>query len=91
MAVQHSRHGDGVRTVAFAVEDIDAIVKVGFIRFESNKTYPGINSTSYLQIAKERGAKIVRDVWEERDEFGTVRFATVKTVSLEPIRCLYKV
>ncbi|XP_012257216.1 4-hydroxyphenylpyruvate dioxygenase [Athalia rosae] len=57
MAVQLSRHGDGVHDIAFTVEDIYAIVK----------------------IAKERGAKIVRDVWEERDDFGVVRFATVQT------------
>ncbi|XP_046621581.1 4-hydroxyphenylpyruvate dioxygenase isoform X1 [Neodiprion virginianus] len=57
MAVQLSRHGDGVHDVAFTVEDIYTIVK----------------------IAREHGAKIVRDVWEEQDEFGIVRFATVKT------------
>ncbi|XP_076288742.1 4-hydroxyphenylpyruvate dioxygenase [Lasioglossum baleicum] len=51
------RHGDGVRDIAFNVEDIDTIVK----------------------IAKERGAKIIRDVWEEKDEHGVVRFATIKT------------
>ncbi|XP_029163387.1 4-hydroxyphenylpyruvate dioxygenase [Nylanderia fulva] len=52
-----SRHGDGVRDVAFSVEDIHTIV----------------------QVAKEKGAKIVRNIWEESDEFGTVRMATVKT------------
>lgn len=51
------KHGDGVKDVAFAVEDLDVIVK----------------------RAKERGASVVRDVWEESDEFGTVRMATVKT------------
>lgn len=30
--------------------------------------------------ARERGAKIVRDIWEESDEFGIVRFATLQTV-----------
>lgn len=52
-----SRHGDGVRDVAFSVEDIDTIV----------------------QVAKEKGAKIVCNIWEESDEYGTVRMATVKT------------
>ncbi|EGI67385.1 4-hydroxyphenylpyruvate dioxygenase [Acromyrmex echinatior] len=52
-----SRHGDGVRDVAFNVEDIDTIVKV----------------------AKRKGAEIVRDIWEESDEYGIVRMATVKT------------
>ena len=53
------KHGDGVKDVAFAVEDIHSIV----------------------QRAKERGAKVVKDIWEESDEFGTVRFAMVQTVS----------
>ncbi|OXU27215.1 hypothetical protein TSAR_007041, partial [Trichomalopsis sarcophagae] len=57
MASHLSRHGDGVRDIAFNVEDIDTIFKV----------------------AKERGAKIVRDLWEEKDEYGVVRFATVQT------------
>ncbi|XP_018057227.1 PREDICTED: 4-hydroxyphenylpyruvate dioxygenase isoform X1 [Atta colombica] len=52
-----SRHGDGVRDVAFNVEDIDTIMKV----------------------AKRKGAEIVRDIWEESDEYGIVRMATVKT------------
>lgn len=41
----------------------------------------------YVQVAKERGAKIVRDVWEENDEYGTVRMATVKTVSIKNKMC----
>lgn len=52
------RHGDGVKDIAFSVEDLDAIV----------------------QAAKDRGVSIVRDIWEENDEFGVVRFATVQTV-----------
>lgn len=52
------RHGDGVKDIAFSVEDLDAIV----------------------QAAKERGVSVVRDIWEENDEFGVVRFATVQTV-----------
>jgi 4-hydroxyphenylpyruvate dioxygenase len=51
-------HGDGVKDVAFEVEDLDVIVS----------------------RAKERGATVVRDVWEEKDDFGIVRFATLKTV-----------
>jgi len=50
-------HGDGVKDIAFAVEDLDTIIK----------------------RAKERGAKIVRDVWEEKDEGGVVRFAIIQT------------
>ncbi|XP_058980050.1 4-hydroxyphenylpyruvate dioxygenase isoform X2 [Musca domestica] len=51
------RHGDGVKDVAFEVEDIEAI----------------------FNLAKERGAEVVRELWEESDEFGTVKFATIKT------------
>lgn len=35
----------------------------------------------YIQVAKQKGAKVVRDIWEESDEYGTVRMATVRTVS----------
>jgi 4-hydroxyphenylpyruvate dioxygenase len=31
--------------------------------------------------ARARGAKIVRDIWEESDDDGKVRFATLQTVS----------
>lgn len=51
------KHGDGVKDVAFTVEDLDGIV----------------------QKAKEKGAKIVKDIWSESDDAGTVRFATVQT------------
>lgn len=51
------QHGDGVKDVAFAVEDLEFIMKT----------------------AKEQGARIVRDIWEESDEFGTVKMATVQT------------
>ena len=53
------KHGDGVKDVAFEVEDLDAIFK----------------------MAKERGAVVVRELWEESDEYGTARFAQIKTVS----------
>lgn len=52
------KHGDGVKDVSFAVENLDFIVKT----------------------ARQRGATIVRDIWEESDEFGTVRLATLQTV-----------
>ena len=50
-------HGDGVKDVAFHVEDLDGI----------------------MIKCKERGVKVVRDVWEESDESGKVRFAKVQT------------
>lgn len=51
------QHGDGVKDVAFEVEDIGAIFK----------------------FAKEKGAEVVKELWEETDEYGTVKFATIKT------------
>ncbi|XP_022920281.1 4-hydroxyphenylpyruvate dioxygenase-like [Onthophagus taurus] len=51
------KHGDGVKDVAFAVEDLDNIV----IR------------------AKQKGAIIIKDIWEESDFNGSVRFATIQT------------
>ncbi|XP_011308967.1 4-hydroxyphenylpyruvate dioxygenase [Fopius arisanus] len=57
MSSHLSRHGDGVRDIAFSVVDIDSIVRV----------------------AKKRGARVVRDVWEEQDDNGVVRMATLQT------------
>ncbi|KAG5675901.1 putative 3-dehydroshikimate dehydratase [Polypedilum vanderplanki] len=51
------KHGDGVKDISFAVEDLDIIVN----------------------RARDRGAKIVKDIWEEKDEFGSVRFAVLQT------------
>jgi len=57
---QHlTKHGDGVKDIAFTVEDLDVIVN----------------------RARERGAKILKDIWEETDENGTARFAVLQTVS----------
>jgi 4-hydroxyphenylpyruvate dioxygenase len=50
-------HGDGVKDVAFEVEDLDAIYK----------------------RAVERGARVVREPWEEKDENGSVKYAIVRT------------
>lgn len=51
-------HGDGVKDVAFAVEDLDAIV----------------------EVARARGAVVVRETWTEQDKDGVARFATLQTV-----------
>jgi len=61
------KHGDGVKDIAFAVEDLDAIV----------------------EAARQRGATIVRDIWQESDEKGTVRFATVQTVRIFPLILIF--
>jgi len=51
------QHGDGVRDVAFTVDDARAI----------------------YEKAVSRGAKSIREPWEEKDEHGTVIMATVAT------------
>lgn len=51
------KHGDGVKVVAFAVEDIDFIV----------------------QTAQKRGGKILQNVVEEKDQFGSVKTAIIQT------------
>ncbi|KAI4460401.1 4-hydroxyphenylpyruvate dioxygenase [Holotrichia oblita] len=51
------RHGDGVKDVAFSVENLERIVA----------------------RAKEKGAKIIKDIWEESDFNGRVRFAVLQT------------
>lgn len=41
----------------------------------------GVENLDYiLEYARKQGAIVVRDLWEEKDEFGVVRMATVKTV-----------
>lgn len=45
--------------------------------------FPFFPWTTLFQRVKEQGATIVDDdMWSETDEFGTVRFVTVKTVSI---------
>ncbi|XP_017779322.1 PREDICTED: 4-hydroxyphenylpyruvate dioxygenase [Nicrophorus vespilloides] len=51
------KHGDGVKDVAFAVEDLDNIV----------------------MYAKQKGAKVIKDIWEESDFHGKVRMAVIQT------------
>lgn len=50
-------HGDGVKDIAFHVEDLEGI----------------------MIKCKDRGVKVVKDIWEESDEGGKVRFAKVQT------------
>ena len=57
MSVHMNRHGDGVKDIAFAVEDLDCVV----------------------EAARERGAKIIKNIWSEQDESGSVRFAVIQT------------
>lgn len=51
------KHGDGVKDIAFEVEELEKIVL----------------------HAKEKGAKVIKDIWDESDVNGTVRMATIQT------------
>ena len=57
MSAHMSAHGDGVKDIAFSVQDLDSVVTA----------------------ARERGAQIARDVWQEEDAGGSVRYATIRT------------
>ena len=57
MGAHLTKHGDGVKDVAFDVE----------------------NCVGIFNAAKSRGAKVVKEPWEETDENGTVTFATIQT------------
>ena len=52
------RHGDGVKDVAFTVNNIEQVI----------------------EQARAKGGKIVKDVWTEEDEHGSVKMACIQTV-----------
>lgn len=51
------RHGDGVKDVAFTVDNLDKVV----------------------EQARAKGGKLVKDIWTETDENGSVRMACIQT------------
>ena len=53
-------HGDGVKDVAFTVNDLHTVV----------------------ENARANGARIVKEIWSESDEQGTVHMARVQTVGV---------
>lgn len=83
------KHGDGVKDIAFSVEDIEHIVAVRLHSIFISVWCVILGAMKWIlsfplyffQKAKERGAKLVKDIWEESDEHGTVRFAVIQTVS----------
>jgi 4-hydroxyphenylpyruvate dioxygenase len=52
------RHGDGVKDVAFTVNNIEYVI----------------------EHVRANGGKIVKDVWTDTDEHGSVKMACVQTV-----------
>ena len=79
-------HGDGVKDIAFAVEDLDSIlikaksrgvkvinVNLAFSLKQFKKYW------SLLSLYISCNFQVIREIWEERDENGLVRFARVQT------------
>lgn len=83
MGAHMTKHGDGVKDVAFAVEDCRGIYKVGLWAPQrvggEGQGQACANTAICSQRAVEAGAKSVREPWDETDENGTVTFATVQT------------
>ena len=42
-------------------------------------TFQILNKLFFFQRGKKKGVKVVKDIFEEEDEFGKVRFAIVQT------------
>lgn len=82
------KHGDGVKDVAFTVQDCDFLVQVTlqiFILLHCPICYNVMYSlTKYhcTQKAKERGAVIVKEPCTLQDKYGKVRLAVLQTVRL---------
>lgn len=55
------RHGDGVKDVAFTVDNIEHVV----------------------EQAKSKGGQVVKDIWTETDDHGSVKMAVIQTVRSE--------
>ena len=51
-------HGDGVKDIAFSVNNIEKVV----------------------EEARAKGGKIVKEIWTESDEHGSVKMACIQTV-----------
>lgn len=66
-----SRHGDGVKDVAFTVDNCRLIFQVSIHRQDSHLP---------VQKAVERGAKVVREPWTDKDRDGEVVMASIATV-----------
>ena len=63
------RHGDGVKDIAFTVNNIEHVV----------------------EQARSKGGKIVKDVWTETDEHGSVKMACIQTVNSYTYFYLYDI
>lgn len=84
------KHGDGVKDVAFTVQDCDLLVQVcsqlwSRHNFKSLAERVVLNHSCFLtagfpQKAKERGALVIKEPYTLEDKFGKVRLAVLQTV-----------
>ena len=85
-------HGDGVKDVAFSVEDLDAILTKARARgakvlCKMQKLRLREYATATASLTQPRASlfkqylylQVVRDIWEESDDHGRCRFAVVQT------------
>lgn len=83
------KHGDGVKDVAFTVENCDYLVEVndGFLTCLISSFYKIMNVFLLLSVylpqkAIERGAIIIKKPHVVEDSFGRVKLAVLQTVCL---------
>jgi 4-hydroxyphenylpyruvate dioxygenase len=81
------KHGDGVRDVAFQVEDCNAIYKVSSFDFRTKKKI--LENVIFIsQKCMSKGAVSVSGPKELKDENGTVIMASIRTVNFLKINQL---
>src|SRR4051795_1889624 len=73
----HARHGDGARVIALSVPDADHAFRTAVERGAT--AVRGRAPPPPPRPPGERGATPAREPWEESDEHGTVRLATIET------------
>ncbi|KFP44846.1 4-hydroxyphenylpyruvate dioxygenase, partial [Chlamydotis macqueenii] len=75
------KHGDGVKDIAFEVEDCDwgGGEGPGAVSPQAGGAVAGRGLSPSAQKAKERGAVVVKEPWVEEDKFGKVKFAVIQT------------
>lgn len=69
-------------------EETDFINEVGYHGdFVKDVAFEVENLDYILNYAKKQGAVVIKDIWEEKDEHGVVKSATLKTVRLYTLLC----
>ncbi|CAG9562093.1 unnamed protein product [Danaus chrysippus] len=83
---QYSSHAVRLNKIIFVFEgqynpeETDFVNEVGYHGdFVKDVAFEVENLEYILNYAKKQGAVVIRDVWEEKDEFGVVKMARLKT------------